>query len=157
MTFVLVQNYFASFANGPCVGGNNRNGTCYTEAECGSRGGSSGGSCASGFGVCCISKGASNRALVRVQKYIASYVSVTLDCGETSSENCTYFESSSPTAGTCKVDICPCSDNICQVSQISWGWEVAELFHRLMTSSSAPPGLWQLCHHRPQHADRLGD
>lgn len=34
--------------------GQNRNGTCYTSSECGDKGGSSKGSCASGFGVCCI-------------------------------------------------------------------------------------------------------
>ncbi len=33
-----------------------RNGTCFTEAECSSRGGTNAGSCASGFGVCCVSK-----------------------------------------------------------------------------------------------------
>ncbi len=43
------------FTNGPCQGGGNQNGTCYTEQECSSKGGNNGGSCASGFGVCCIS------------------------------------------------------------------------------------------------------
>merc|ERR1712051_315205 len=32
----------------------NRNGTCFTSSECSTRGGSSRGSCASGFGVCCV-------------------------------------------------------------------------------------------------------
>ncbi len=44
------------FTNGPCEGSGNRNGTCYTSQECESKGGTDGGSCASGFGVCCISK-----------------------------------------------------------------------------------------------------
>ncbi len=44
-----------SFPNDACDGGS-RNGTCYTEAECDSRGGTNAGSCASGFGVCCVSE-----------------------------------------------------------------------------------------------------
>jgi len=31
-----------------------RNGTCYTQSECNSRAGTAAGSCASGFGVCCV-------------------------------------------------------------------------------------------------------
>ena len=34
-----------------------RNGTCYTAAECASKGGTSSGTCASGFGVCCTFDG----------------------------------------------------------------------------------------------------
>ncbi len=50
-------------------------------------------------------------------KHIAINVvtTVTLDCGQTSSENCTYFESTSPTAGSCIASVCPCNDNICQL------------------------------------------
>ncbi len=32
-----------------------------------------------------------------------------------SNENCTYFESNSPTAGGCSAKICPCNNNICQL------------------------------------------
>lgn len=51
------------FDNKPCQSqsgsnsrsiGINRNGTCYTATECGNKGGTSSGNCASGFGVCCI-------------------------------------------------------------------------------------------------------
>merc|ERR1719340_311199 len=31
-----------------------RNGTCYTSTECGDKGGKQSGTCASGFGVCCL-------------------------------------------------------------------------------------------------------
>eukprot|EP00094_Tigriopus_californicus_P013712 TCALIF_13269-PA protein Name:"Protein of unknown function" AED:0.59 eAED:0.59 QI:0/0/0/0.33/0/0.33/3/0/68 len=41
------------FTNDPCVGQGNRNGTCYTTAECASKGGLSSGTCAQGYGVCC--------------------------------------------------------------------------------------------------------
>jgi hypothetical protein len=30
-------------------------------------------------------------------------------------QNCTYFESSGVTAGSCRARICPCSNNICQL------------------------------------------
>ncbi|CAB4068943.1 unnamed protein product [Lepeophtheirus salmonis] len=84
------------FSNDPCSTADNTNGTCYTSEECSSRGGSSSGNCASGYGVCCIF------ALG--------------GCGQRSIENCTYF--SSPAAsqdGRCILTICPCSDNICQL------------------------------------------
>ncbi len=42
------------FPNSACGASNGRNGTCYTLAECASRGGANGGACARGFGVCCL-------------------------------------------------------------------------------------------------------
>lgn len=37
-------------------------------------------------------------------------------CGETKSENCTYFTPpTTVTAGTCSLKICPCNNNICQL------------------------------------------
>ncbi len=48
--YLLLQH---RFANGPCDG-DGKNGTCYTEQECQSRGGEGQGSCAEGYGVCCI-------------------------------------------------------------------------------------------------------
>jgi len=73
-----------------------RNGTCYTASECTSRGGSSSGSCASSFGVCCVfekSCGAGNIA-----------------------ENCTYFTSSSRAAGSsCSLTICKAGSDVCQL------------------------------------------
>merc|ERR1719288_39839 len=73
-----------------------RNGTCYTASECTSRGGSSSGSCASSFGVCCVfekSCGAGNIA-----------------------ENCTYFTSSSRAAGaSCTLTMCKTGSDVCQL------------------------------------------
>jgi len=40
---------------------------------------------------------------------------VTLGCGATSSENCTYFASTAGETGQCCATICPCGSNICQV------------------------------------------
>ena len=48
--------FLLRFRNGPCFPGGALNGTCYTMAECDQRGGTNGGTCAGGFGVCCISE-----------------------------------------------------------------------------------------------------
>ncbi len=45
---------------------------------------------------------------------------VTLSCGQSSSENNTYFDSGANEGGhvkegVCKAEICPCRENICQV------------------------------------------
>lgn len=83
------------FPNIGCVGSSSLNGTCYTASECSNKAGTSAGSCASGFGVCCT---------------------FTLGCGSTIAENCSYFQSSSTQpAGQCSVQICKCSSDICQL------------------------------------------
>lgn len=84
------------FPNDACaVTGGSKNGTCYTAEECSNKGGVNAGSCASGFGVCCT---------------------FTLNCGGTSAENCTYFDSStSVNTGACRAKICKLNTNICQI------------------------------------------
>lgn len=84
------------FPNDICPGAN-RNGTCYTSEECDQQGGVTSGSCAEGFGVCCI---------------------FTLSCGGTSSQNCTYLVQAAQTTFTmsqCSFEICKCSSNICRI------------------------------------------
>merc|ERR1712179_43650 len=83
------------FPNDICSG-TTRNGTCYTAEECSSKSGTNDGSCAQGFGVCCI---------------------FTLSCGGTASENQTYLVQSSVTSLTspCTYKICKCSTNICRI------------------------------------------
>jgi len=73
-----------------------RNGTCYTASECSSKGGSSSGSCASSFGVCCVFE---------------------MSCGGGSvSENSTYFTSSDRTLGAaCSLTICKLQSDVCQL------------------------------------------
>jgi len=73
-----------------------RNGTCYTASECAAKGGSSSGSCASSFGVCCVFE---------------------RTCGGGNvAENCTYFTSSARTAGaSCSLTVCKCSSDVCQL------------------------------------------
>merc|ERR1712038_957820 len=83
------------FPNDICAGAT-RNGTCYTAEECSTKGGASDGSCASGFGVCCM---------------------FALSCGGSAPENQTYLIQSSVTSLTspCTYTICPCSTNICRI------------------------------------------
>ena len=46
---------------------------------------------------------------------LTSFVTVTLGCGQESSENCTYFQSVGGEIGQCRVKICPCREHICQL------------------------------------------
>jgi hypothetical protein len=90
-TFQIVR-----FPNDVCIGSGTRNGTCYTSAECSDKGGTSSGSCADGFGVCCI------------------FLITT--CGSSSSENITYWtDPTSVSSGACSLTICPISDDICSI------------------------------------------
>merc|ERR1711936_524985 len=77
-------------------------GTCLTSSECTSRSGTASGSCAAGFGVCCVVS--------------------TSTCGASVSTNITYIRnpgypsSYTPTsAGTCSFTINKASDDICQL------------------------------------------
>merc|ERR1712117_738471 len=84
------------FQNDVC-GGGSRNGTCLTAEMCKDQSGTGDGTCADGFGVCCVFE---------------------LKCGEASSQNNTYIVQTStttqPVAGNseCAYSICPSSPNI---------------------------------------------
>lgn len=89
-TFQIVR-----FPNDVCVGTGTRNGTCYTSAECSDKGGTSSGSCADGFGVCCVF--------------------LITSCASTSSENITYWtKPTSYSSGSCDLTVCP-ADNVCSI------------------------------------------
>merc|ERR1711899_540951 len=90
----LLPFQIIKFPNDPCDVSSTKNGTCYTSEECSDKGGTSIGSCAEGYGVCCT---------------------FSIGCGGSSSENCTYVEISSPSAGMCNAQICPTTTNICQI------------------------------------------
>lgn len=90
-TFQIVR-----FPNDPCVGSNSRNGTCYTSQECSDKSGTSAGSCADGFGVCC------------------TFIIDT--CGSTTSENLTAWKNPTTVpSGTCGLTVCPIDDSICSI------------------------------------------
>ena len=78
------------FPNDACGSSSGLNGTCYTSSQCESLGGSSSGSCASSFGVCCV---------------------FSLSCGGSSSQNNTY---ASMTAYTISSDPDPCIYTFCK-------------------------------------------
>lgn len=85
------------FKNDMCTpSGSTRMGTCYTSDECSRRNGSPSGTCANGFGVCCL---------------------ISLSCGQTSSDNNTYItETTSPSGVTvCDYNICKASSDICRI------------------------------------------
>jgi len=82
-----------SFPNNGCNSTtSNTYGVCYTASECASLGGSSAGTCASGFGVCCTFSGG---------------------CGGTTSLNNTYFKSSTSDSSPCTFSVCRSSSDIC--------------------------------------------
>ena len=92
------------FPNDECTSSSSSStlGTCYTSSECGSRSGSASGSCAAGFGVCCVTS--------------------TSTCGATLSANISYIRNpgypssyTSAASGSCSVTISKASDNICQL------------------------------------------
>merc|ERR1712029_115258 len=82
------------FANEACASSTAaQNGTCLTTDECSSVGGTASGTCAEGFGVCCV---------------------LALSCGGTSSTNNTYLtQSSTSTSQTCSYTVCPSGSDVC--------------------------------------------
>ncbi|KAK8378873.1 hypothetical protein O3P69_009539 [Scylla paramamosain] len=84
-------------ANTGCVA-DGSSGTCYTATECRQRGGTSIGSCARGFGVCCYKE---------------------ITCGDTTMTNCTYlvspgYPSTYSDALTCTMTVSR-SPDVCQL------------------------------------------
>lgn len=82
------------FQNVLCIGSGTRNGTCFTSAECDNIGGSASGTCADGFGVCCI---------------------IQLTAAGTISHNNSFITQTAFTTGSSKYNVCPCSDDICRI------------------------------------------
>ena len=94
------------FPNEGCNTTDNTYGVCYSPTECLSLGGSSRGSCASGFGVCC---------------------SFTGSCGGSTSLNNTYFTSSDGSSSPCSFSVCRSSSDICQIRLGFDTFDTAEL------------------------------
>merc|ERR1712241_778712 len=86
------------FPNDICTSKSNLNGTCYTATECTSLGGTSSGSCASSFGVCCV---------------------FNLACGATTTANNSYATISSYSVTTdadpCTYTYCKTNDDVCKL------------------------------------------
>lgn len=109
-----------TFPNDICVGSGSRNGTCYTAEECSAKGGSAQGTCASGFGVCCVFTGS---------------------CGSTISENCTYLTSTGATSADspCTYKICKCSSDICRIRLDFLSFVIAGPFNGISTTEVPDP------------------
>merc|ERR1712154_756392 len=97
--FSIVQ-----FPNQQCTASSSSStyGTCYTSSECTSKGGSSDGNCAAGFGVCCV--------------ITTSTCSSSISTNTTYIRNPNYPSSYTPTsAGTCSYTVNKVSDDVCQL------------------------------------------
>ena len=97
--FSIVQ-----FPNDECTSSSTEIGTCLTASECNGKSGTASGSCAAGFGVCCVIS--------------------TTTCGSTVSSNSSYIRnpgypsSITPTStGSCSYTIDKASDDICQLRE----------------------------------------
>jgi len=93
----------------------NTYGVCYTASECTSLDGSSAGSCASGFGVCCTFSGG---------------------CGGTTQLNNTYFKSSTSDTSPCTFSVCKSASDICQ---IRLGFDTFAINQPVTSTASAAP------------------
>merc|ERR1712223_226591 len=86
------------FPNDVCKGSGSMNGTCYTKEECSNRAGTASGSCAEGFGTCCV---------------------ISVSSGSSSSENNTYLimasTSTTPTTNPMHYSICPTSTSVSRI------------------------------------------
>jgi len=107
------------FPNDVCNTETAMNGTCYTAEECSDRDGVATGSCADGFGVCCV---------------------ISLACGATTSENCTYLSlaSTATVAGTaCTYTICPASSTVSRIKLDLTMFNIAGPYNPDTTGSTA--------------------
>jgi len=91
-----VLNVFnvVTFPNDECTSSFGTTGVCYTQSECTSFGGTASGTCASGFGVCCL---------------------FSAKCGASTQLNNTYFESTDSDSSPCSLTVCRATDQICQI------------------------------------------
>ena len=95
-TWVLKSGRFFRFPNDPCLANFDislSEGICYTSEQCLERGGSSGGICANGFGVCCICNVRWRESWIFIIPTFFSIFTVRVGCQSSSSENCTVFTS----------------------------------------------------------------
>ena len=110
--------------------------------ECSSRSGTNEGSCASGFGVCCVREYFQRTKCEIPERHKTWFfiILVTLSCGESSSENNTYIVQSSTTsapATPCTYKICPCSTDICR---IRYDFTTNVLANQVTSSADAASG-----------------
>ncbi len=82
-------------------------------------GGTASGSCANGFGVCCVCESwlfMEAQTLVLMQSLL--FIPVQLGCGQSSSENNTYLlmaSTTNPSIPNCVYSLCEASPNVCRI------------------------------------------
>merc|ERR1712026_504937 len=86
------------FSNSACSSRHGSNGTCYTAVECAAHGGRASGSCAHGFGSCCV---------------------FSAGCGEETRQNGSYLAldtaASDSAAQSCRLRVCAASAAVCKL------------------------------------------
>ena len=71
-------------------------------------------------------------------------ISVTMNCGGTLAENCTYFDSSTTVVpGACKAKICKCNNNICQI-RLDFRWERIQSNDLKFRFSEKATKIWKI-------------
>ena len=102
---------WVQFENTECAGSSGDNGTCFTSNECAEIGGTADGTCASGFGVCCVLKVCtitSSPSDTNIFSLLNKYFQY--NCGSKTNYNSTYFENDNypqtfNTIGQCSISI----------------------------------------------------
>ena len=94
----------------------------YFSEECSSKNGQQDGSCAAGFGVCCVCKYETLQKLGLLSKKLHNFkknlISVLVSCGSTINDNCSYVVQSSFSTGVsnpCTYKVCPVGNNVCRI------------------------------------------
>lgn len=90
---VLSLLTLVNFPAESCPGASGNNGTCMSSEDCYRRGGTADGTCASGYGSCCVCKYFFNINLTNFKKNKNNtvYFLVIASCGSMTAENGTYF------------------------------------------------------------------
>ena len=108
---------WVQFDNTECAATSGDNGTCFTSNECLDIGGTADGTCASGFGVCCVLQ-------VQINQYtfISSiqHCFIQYNCGSKTNYNSTYFANNNypstfNTIGQCSISVEKVSTDVCQL------------------------------------------
>ena len=103
---------------------------CEWRTECADRGGTASGNCANGYGVCCVSEFVfSVKSISRILvcflilwkiNYFLNFLKVSLECGGTSRDNCTYMQLGPRSTFTssnevCTYKVCQTNDKVCRI------------------------------------------
>ena len=105
---------WVKFDNTECAATSGDNGTCFTSNECSEIGGVADGTCATGFGVCCVLQ------VCFLDYYMDLLLSPQYNCGSKTNYNSTYFlnnnyPSTFNTIGQCSISVEKVNTDVCQL------------------------------------------